>query len=684
LKNYARILGYTGLIIGVILYITLAYMLVENRDIYDDNVTWFHKYIVEYVKNAGDLSNARGLSFIDGRNLLASPILIDYIIAYLNIPLNYWTLLTGIIYIIVVFALTYVLTRDLVVSGVASMLLSVTPCFIYWFKYNVFGAYTFQPLTITAIILLGMGLTSGGRNKITVGVVLAILSWFIDSNGWLIPLTISVYLAILMYKNVIDVKYIYPSIAILSLTLPINIISRYTYITRYHVYAYASLLLVLILYLVLYRVKKTLGGVPRYAFAFIGSLSMYLIGLYITAYIDASIRIPGVLENYAKAFNPVMDLGVNGLFTLLALIMIIRSKMITSVENRFTELSLITVFVTGIVLAYYNQVLSVISIASMLPFISLALVSISTALIKSGRGYYRYVYGFIALWIIIGGLIASAIPSYTLSTSSPRIYYLDLPRELMLKREINSSALLHVLESIRFDNRSKLVIAYWGYSYWIVGYLGPNTYTLADPTGSINGWRIISWIFLSDEDTALGVIKGIVGNRTDIDVYVLVSEVVSIENVENPGGGRIIADIGHVLIMPPATPGGAARTSFMAVGDLGRILTYLAYSNYNASQYINPARAKYDHELPLAWSFKTPESLVVSLVVNGLNKLGYDAMNSIYMEMPLRIKGLKYFELVNSTLTQLYDVKQDIYNYTVYSFIALYKVNLYVNETMRG
>ncbi len=677
--KYEEVMVYLGLIlllIALTTYALFSYIVLSYRNIPDNMVTWFHLHVINYLRVGGDPSRDFSLRYIDGRDLWASPILIDYVFASLNIDPGLWTLVTGLFYIALVFIVTYIFSKNPLIAGFASLLFSVIPCFNYWFKYNVYGPYTLQFLWLFLIMLLSKGLVEGKRSYLVVFSIVNPLTWLMWSEAWFILLLYSIYVSALLYRGIFSEKHLYMGVIILLTTLPLNIILGIKYITVYHVYAYIVLLLnVLIGFLVL-KTRELISEHGFLALRIVSVTTSYPIAYYVIALINRYVVFPGFLEDYSKIYNPLLDYGIVGLFTLLALIMVIRSRILQDIGSRMMEFMLISGFIVAVVLAYGLHVLSVIAVSAITPFIAFAVITVVSSLYRLSSGRLRIIYVVVSLWIVIGGITANAIPAYTVSSAPPDINYMDVPREILIKVHVNESSLLKVLDSIKGNiTREALFISYWGYSYWITGYLGAYARTLADPHGSIEGQRLVSWIMLSDEETAYSLIKNLIGNKSAIDVYIVVSEVVSIDLKQTTSRVKL-ADLGAVLILPPRTPDERPERSYRAFGDLDRIFVYVEHGGFNVSKYIDTMKAKYYHEASLSWSGQMLNTLLVKLIVNGLKSMGYDVVNDIYSEFPLRVEKPKYFRLVSASLTPLQRVTRDIYDYQVYMYTAIYKVEL--------
>jgi len=670
------IVGIVMLIVSFIIYLYLGYFMVYGKAP-DDLSTWFHKHVVSYLKAGGDPWNDRVLRYIDGRNLFSSPILFDYVVSMLGLDLGVWTIFMGFIYIIMVFLLTYKFFNNYMVSGLSSLILASTPCFIYWFKYNSYGSYILQPLWLLSILLLTNGFVKKKHFYILISIFLNIFLWLSWSEGWVTLLLYSIYLSALILKGGLEKIHIYLGLIILVSTMPLNMLLNLSFITIYHIYAYLSLLATTLLSLATYMLMRV-GRIKGLSARFLSALSPYVVSIYLLILITSFIEPPGLPDDYVKTYNPLLDYGVVGLFTLLAVILIARARVLGDITNRFGEYASLIGFILGIVFAYMFHPFTVFAISSISPFIGYSLYIVSISLYRMGGGRIKYLYLVISLWIIVGSILSNAVPAYTVSSNPPAVNLLDLYRyPLTRKFEVNESSLIKLLELNRdVIKENSIIISYWEYSYWITGYLGSKASVLADYKGSIQGYKYISWIMASDEYTALGLIKNIVSNSTNRTIYVIVSEIVSVD-LNSLEQGSKVADLGAVLLVPSTIPGERPKTSYQALGDLDHLVQYVYYGGFNASYYFDVARMRAYYELSLAWSDKAIDSLVVKLIYNALKNMGYGQIyNEVYRDSPLYIGSLQYFKFINATMVPLYRVQQDIYSYQIYYMSALYEVEL--------
>jgi len=665
-----RYLGYMLLVTSILTYLILGYFILSCRDVYDDHVTWFHAYVVNSITSGVDLRNNLELRLNEGRDLFDSPILLDFFIAFTRVPMGVWTLMAGVVYLIIVFTATYLMMRDLIIAGFASQLLAVTPCFIYWFKYNMYGSYTIQFVTLLALLLVSLGIARNSKITSVAGTLLGLIAWFLSADGWIFPMIYSVVLLILLFKDLAYRIYLLPPMIFIAFSLPINLMTGLHYITIYHGYAYTALVLTTAFCSILGRVKAYLDKGSLLVLKVLTIIATIPLTYYATLLVAAFTGFPGKFESYAFRYNPLTNYGVLGLLSIVVLVDVARMRPAEYSGLRFFETTLFTGFILSVLLAYGLSTLSVLAAAFISPLASRALLRVASTLYGYRGTSYRALYAAIAVGAVISSILASTALSYSVASAKPQIYYIDIPRESVQKVFVEDSSFLRALATIR-DGERKLVISYWGYSYWIHGYLGSNTYTLADPDGPREAWRLISWIFMSDEETAYSLIKSIAHAKNITKVYIVVSEAVTIEQA----GESKTAYLGAVVLLPPTIPGAMPIRSYQPLGDLARITNYIELGGLNVSRFLT-FTARYSHETPLSWRYEALNTLIVKLVVKGINALGYDAINAVYSSYPITVTSLRYFKLVNATYTPVYSVSGYGYSFVIYSYTAIYEVNL--------
>lgn len=673
-------IGIVLLLISIIVHIYLGYFVITSRSVYDELVSWFHIYVINSIKSESFKVEDYALRYLSGRNLLQSPVLLDFFLALLSIEPGLWTLLISIVFLIILYFTTRLITGSDIVAGFSSLLVSTTPCFNYWFKYNIYGAYTLQPFFYMVFILLYYGFIHGSTKLILAASLLGSLLWFTWSDGWLILLIYSVFVSALLFKNILVKYYLYPIIVFLTTTLPLNLIIGYNYITFLHVFSYLTLLMATLFICLIIWFRDVLGPYSKVSINIASSISIFVISFYLVFILSNYFKYPGLMEDYSAVYNPLFDYGVIGLLSLLAIITIIRSRVLKDIRTRFLDFILVSSFTICLVLAYFIQPLSVISTASITPYISLSIISIGSIIYRAGTGRLKIVYLIITIWLVTGSIVSSAIPSYAVSRYSPLINIVDIPRELVRKIVVTESGFINALYSLRNIDNDKLIICYWRYSYWVLGLLGSNTHTLADIRGDEDGWRAYSWIILSDELTAYELIKKIVGNNTGLEVYIVVSEIISIDLTVS--SERKVAELGEAIVVPTTAPGQVADVTYQVHGDIARIPQYISIAGFKYSDYLSARGIKYPHEYSMTWTFRTLDTLLVKLFVHGLDNLGYDVFNSVYNRiygervLNNEVEKPVYFKLINATVTPLHRIDRDLYSYQICLYVALYKVEL--------
>ncbi len=665
--------GIVLLIISLVLYGYLSYINLPYRDVPDDMVSWFHLHVIDYLRSGGDPHNDTYLRLIDGRNLYLSPILIDLFVLTLNVSPWYMVLFMGIIYILLVFVSTFLVSRNWIVAGLASVLFSTAPAFIYWFKYNIFGAYIGQALWLALFVIMGIGFSRKNNVLVIVSALVFSILWIMWPGSWILMVLYSIYLSALYYKGNIFKEALIAGALLLVFSYPINFVTGMFYLTIYHVFASVLLLVNLVIGLIEYKVIT--GSVPifvRSVWRIVGAVIGYVIGAGIALSLLDFMSKYGVYEDYYHMYNPVEDYGILGILSLFGLILLIRSQILKDLRNNLLGFVTATGFVTGLIAAYFDPTLAVFAISGIVPLIAYGLYDVATFLTRSSSGMYRVVFVIVALWILVGSVIANVVPANALSQGYPSVFYGDFTPGFLSNVTINQSAFLNALDFIKENSSGEsVVIGYWWYSYWIVGYLGEKTHTLADMRGSRSGQRILSWIMLSDDDTSYALIKKFVPSNIK-DIYLVVAEIVSIDESVK------YAHVGRAIVLRKATGLTRAEVIFQPIGDVGRIPLYAKVVNESISDYLDLTRANYFAEVPLAWTSKSMNSLCVKTLYFALRSKGYNVVNDLISTLPLQdIKPLRHFKLVNATMQYLQDVDTGTNIYKVYYVVAIYKV---VNE----
>ncbi len=671
--------GMILLVVSLVWYFYTCFILDSAKwGVMDGVIAWFHQHVIQYIRSGGDLTVDAHLRFVSPRNLLYSPILVDRIVAAINMVPGYWTLIAGTLFVVMVFLVSIYVFRNGITAGLAAILFATTPGFVYWFKYNNYGDYTLQFLWLIAILVIGVGIKHNNKIIMILGSIVGGLLWVLWSGGWVTLLVYAGFLSLLIYTGKIKPTHLVPAVSMLIISPLFNIISQTYFITFYHVLGYTALAIMTIVSFIEYRIITTSGPLSRVSWRLIGIVA----GAALTVAVSLVVNQYGNLVNYPAFIKPYelpLDLGVLGVLSLLAFIVLLRGRILGNLEASFTIYALFAGFIIGLLGGFVDHTMPVFTVASIAPLVAYSIYIIAsftlrhTERLKSAGVKAAYIIG--VLWILVGSVVAGALPSYMMINEPPRIYYGDLTKSLIGNATITNSPLIQALDFIKENTTGDtLVICYWGYSYWVVGYIS-NAYTIADPDGTLYGKRLISWFFMSDEYTAINLIKQIIGNRKDVNVYVVVAEALSIEKTMGASSLKL-AYIGRV-IPGPRTATGEQPLYYQPVGDIARIPTYISGTGKTLAFYLDTYRVRSVFEVPLAWNNVTEQTMVVRLILNAIKALGYQPINGVLSEQPItNIPGLKFFKLEKVFIEPLYNVTAGFRSFQISYMVAVYKAEL--------
>lgn len=665
-------IGIVLLLAGIVVYLGLIFLF-STQSLYDDNVSWLHKHVLEYISENKPLSIDTNLRYIDGRDLSRSPILGDMMFATMGLQPNNIVPVLGTLYIVLVFAASYVFFRDPLSAGLASLLFGLSPSLGYWFKLNMYGAYVFSSMWLLGFLLLAYGLKKKQIALSVLGVAVMAALWNLWPGSWILLILYSVYLAYQIYRGRVEAHDLVIALLLLLATLPVNLVVGFYGVVSYHVFSYIILLIYTIMGAVEHRLMGRLGLIEKNAWRIIGVFSGLALTLGIMGVLAPCISGLGYYEDYLKTYNPIDDYGVLSVLSVFSIALVLRSRLLRDPRECFTGFIVTSTAITGILASYLDPSLVVVAASALSILAAYGVMRILVFTYSSSSGRTRIIYTILAVWILVGAAAANAVPSADYISRKPSIYYGDLPIEAV-NGTIDSSPFLTVLDAVKENTTGKtLVVAYWGLSYWIVGYLGEDTYTLADPVGSIDGWRIISLIYTSDEPTAIGFIKQVIGDREDVDVYVIVTGVYS---VEETGGLRISpnAHLGYPILLPPAAPGERPQVVYRPIGDMERIPLYLVTAQYKASDYLDIMKTQFSFQLPLAWTDKMVDTVIAKLVTYAIKQANYTVINDVRSPVPMDVKKPEYFQLVKMSSVKIRELDTGTSKYDVMYFVAAYRV----------
>ncbi len=672
-SSLVTIISLAIILVSIISYIYITYVSVD-KSFYDDKISWYHIHILKYIANGGDIINDPYLWFPIGKDLTRSPILLDVINAYAgNLGPGILTLMMGILLGIEALVLAYIMFRDKLTSSLALALTLLVPATAYWFKYTNYGSYIAMPVGILAIALLALlpKYTTNAKNfwKIFIaGIVIYVVSWFMWSAAWIIPLVLSLYMITLMYSGAIDKRILLASSILFLTTLILAVVDKY--FTVYHLFALIFLGTTIIFSYTEYTFVSTITiAFKRNVWRLVSTIFSLATAIILTYIITTFFNPPGLLEPYSKEYNPVVDIFPVVILAPFALVMYLRSRLLTDLKRNSVEVMSIILFLTCIIAAYIEPPLSILATLAISPFIMFALSKVADFIYKEYKGKLRVFALAILTWIIIGILAGGAAGSYNVVSTPPQIYYSGITPAGHGYKVVNESGLATLLNLVEEDS---VVIVHWDKAAWVTG-LKP-VHTLADDHGPDANKRIISLIMISDEETARALIEKYI-DTSKYKVYILVSELVSVDKTPL-GLVRKAVHIGRAYVAGEGAYG-MPEIIYVPFGDIARLFEYVTLSGKKSAEYISlQAPIRSSLQLSLAWSPKAEKTLLVRLVTDAIFQLGYNPVNNLVSNNPLTrtdFPKLKYFKLVKATMTYLDTVHTDMGDYEIRVLVALYE-----------
>lgn len=661
------------LTVSIMLYVYFSYILIDKK-YYDDKVSWYHVHVINYVRNGGVVEKDPYLWFPYGKDLTRSPIALDQLIAFVGIKPGLVTMIAGIIVGLEALAVTYIMFRDKLASTLSLALILLMPATLYWFKYTNYGSYVAMPLGVLTIVIMSLLprysiVREEMFYKLTpIFLVLYILSWLTWSSAWIITLVLSIYLIVVMYSGMLNKKLLTTALTTFIVTATLLFATKH--VTIYHLLSTILLGSTSVFLSLEYNViTKFRDAFRQNLWRFLSSIMPLLIALTTTYIITSFIELPGLPETYSKEYNPIIDIFPVTVMAPFALVLFMRSRLVRDLRLNSISVTMIITFLVTVIASYIEPPLAVLATLSASPYIMLSLVRIGNFVYREYNGRVRAVTLIASVWIIAGILAGEAIGSYYIAQTPPQIYYSGITPAGHGFKAINESNLVKILE---FVNEDSIIITYWSWAPWVTGL--KSVYVLADDHGPEQNKRIISLIMVSDEETARALIEKYI-DVSKYKVYILVTELVTVDKTPL-GIVRKAAHLGKAFVVGEGIYR-LPEVIYIPFGDLARFFEYITYAGKNISGYVSlQAPIRSSLQLPLAWSKKAKETLLVRLIINAVFHLGYNPTNMLISSNPLTREEFpepKYFKLVNATMTYLDTVHTEMGDYEIMILVALYE-----------
>ncbi len=683
----ALMVGLLVLVIALTLYLYLGYAGIKYKEYLDDSSPWFHRHVVSYLRGGGDPYRDTWLWYPVGRNLYRTPIYLDAFLAGLGVSdLGLATLLMGIVYILAIYLATLAVFNDHVAAGLSSLILATVPATLYWMKYTMYGSYILQPIALLSTLLIAYGFSKNNAAAYSAGAAALGLLWMLWGSGWFPIIVYALYMLVLVYSGHVEKKHLAAALLMIVVAAASGAATMYAFITYYHVFSLILLILAAAAAWLEYAefIARSGGEHIRVnMWRLTGVVSVIALAVSATYILSLLIEAPGLPEMYVKEYEPLRDYISLVFLAPFAVLLLMRSQYLSEPWKNTLPYILTIGFVAGVFASYVDPSLTVYTAASITPFIAYSLYrTLVFSYISPEAKWIKILYSSLILWVIAGSLAANIYPAYAGLAQPPAVYYTGIPEDTETPL-MNKSGFLDIMNIIRNTSGNVYVVAYWDYSYWIVE-LG-HAHTLADSAGPEEGKRLISQIFLSNEYTAWGLINETIKKHDpNATVYILLVETLSLGR--SFLGGQS-AYIGRPITLPPKSPEQPPDVRFIPLGDTARIPIYIQYSGYPADTYLDPRKAEYLFEYPLAWNnLEWSETkhggvdytpLMIRMLTYAMKKEGYRLSNKV-LELhgvsSLEIEGPKYFKLVKVDITPLYHVEAGVFEYTVAQAYILYKI----------
>lgn len=662
------IYGFALLVASLAIAVLLLYIFVSYSNIADDNCSWFHKVVYKHFATTNDFINYK-LAYPNGVDLSKLPTLLTFILAKAGIELEWFTLTMGLALIIGVYTLSREAFKNDLVAGISSLLLAFSPTVSYWFRVNMFGTYTIAPLGLFLAIATSKYLDSGKKSWYLVGIVLAALTWIFWSNAWIAAVTYSIYLFYRIISRRMELREIIYGVAILIVPLVIQAAVGLKYLTFPQLLSLMLLALaiasgsmdLIILRKVTAEPLTSAAKLSLIAFSIISATAISLI-------VGNALALQATGELYSKSYRPIADYGVFSILAPASLIFLVNTSRSMNGERKYLLFSMPIGFFTAVISSYADPSLSVYATALAVPMIALMLFKLIAVFMRVNKRSLRITLVALSVGLTALIIVAEGASSITIVRGKPGVFYGGLSRNLFAE-EPSTSYVLDLLSLIK-DN--SLVVAEDSYAYWVVGYA--NAYVIASPSSSNEQKALLASILVSDEYRATARLSSLARELNASKAYLIVSEVVT---VEQPLWGSAKVNLGRPIFASTAT--GATETYYAPTIDLVKLAEHVTTAGYSLTEYFNLLNAPTPMQLPLAWSDKAFDSILVKALVyavqTNMSNLGR-IFNSYYSSSPISVEEMTYIKLISVKRIPLISEQRDLTTYSTYLVAALYEIDV--------
>ncbi|MEM2234691.1 MAG: hypothetical protein QW224_03030 [Desulfurococcaceae archaeon] len=667
-RKVVSIYGFALLIASLTAAVLLLYAFVSHSNVADDNCSWFHRAVYKHFTTTNDFVNYR-LAYPSGIDLSKLPTLLTFILAKVGVGLEWFTVAMGLALIVGVYALSRETFKNDLVAGISSLLLAFSPAVGYWFRVNMFGTYTITPLSLFLAITTSKYLDSGRRSWCLMGIALAALIWIFWSNAWITTAAYSIYLFYRIISRRMEFREIIYGVAILIVPLAIQAAVGLKYFTLPQLLSLmllasaiaAGLMDLTILGKITVEPLMNVAKLSLIAFSMLSATIISLI-------VSNAFALQAIGESYSKSYRPIADYSVFSILAPASLIFLVNASRSMGGGRKYLLFSMPIGFFTAVISGYVDPSLSVYATALAASMTALMLFKLITVFVRVSKRSLRIT--LVALFVGLMALIvvAEGASSITIVKGKPGVFYGGLSRNLFAEEPTTS----YVLDLLSLIESGSIVVAEDSYAYWVVDYA--NAYVIASPFSSNEQKALLASILVSDEYRATARLSSLVKELNVSKAYLIVSEVVT---VEQPLWGSVKVNLGRPIFTYTAT--GATETYYAPTIDLAKLAERVIAAGYSLTEYFNLPNVPTPMQLPLAWSDKAFDSILVKALVyavqTNMSNLG-GVFNTYYSSSPISVEEMTYMKLISVKRIPLISEQRDLTTYSTYLIAALYEIDV--------
>ncbi|MEZ0393606.1 MAG: hypothetical protein ABWK00_00960 [Desulfurococcaceae archaeon] len=654
MRRRANIYGIALLSISIATYLVYAAFLNQYRNVLDDTTTWLHYYV---ATNGIDALARRLLGGWQAASSIEAPLLLDSLIRRLSIEPQLATIAMGVVALVATFLAVLFASGDPLGAGLSSLMLSLTPAFLYWFKYNMYGPYIVVPVGQLLVALIAL---SAGRNSRALSALLGMALGVCQLFTPLCGLVTASFAALMPLSRSLGMdRGSARTAALLAAAVSLaGLLAGARGICSIDVFA-ISMLIAAALF------SATMGG------GIIAEITALVASAAVTSFVASSGTIPLYPEAYGKPFDPLHDLALSGLLAIPSVLYLVRTRTELSPTLKALAIQQAALLSASTLLGWF-----VSSDGELLTAMSSSVLA-ALALSSMARGIYGLVatssFRLAATAVVMLGLavLGPNIAFAQGAISPPAVYYGGLQPSLFAS--VPSPGLVEQVAALLRNTSAGgnvLVVANPLLEQWLLGVCGGNvTVALLPQEKNGIGEFVVALSFIGTEGTSAALLSNISRAYGFSDVFVVVGEAVSIETVSRA------VYLGAAL--PLNVVGGIPQTAYyVPMGDVVLLPGYIVRAGFDPKEFLNPSISSSTLPLSLAWRPQMDLTTWAQLFANALKSLGYTNIypNPVTTESLGGLQPPRFYELVDVFQLPLGQLTTYYASYNITYVMAVYKL----------